>query len=319
MALRPDNSSDVMIIDGLNLVFRIFHGLGNVDLSTGGQDTGVLYGCINTLQKLIRDFYPRAVVICWDGKGGKNRRKDLYPPYKEGRASLDKESLDSIFEQVTLLQEYVRYSGMCNITLPTWEADDVMVALADWVVEEGKSCCIITSDNDLQQVISDKVAWFDPILNRYLDVPRFREKYDFMPAQLIDYKMLVGDKSDNIAGIAGIGSKTATTIIKEYGSVDSFLLAKEFSGRLKIFEEPETHELLKVLRKIIDIRAMQSIDLPMEVGEAWIRAQYTRDEMAIFNLFHKFRFKSLLADEEYIKHLQTLHTLENTEVLHDVW
>lgn len=316
MNLRPDNTCDVMLVDALNLVFRIYWGMG-ATLSSGGQDTGIVYSVVRSVNSLIKNFYPKSMVFCWDGKDSKQRRKEIYPPYKEGREKLEKSELDSIFSQVELVQEFLGYAGIGSLKVDGWEADDVMTAIADWIEETGGISCIVTSDKDLQQVITPSIYWHDPMSNKFFTYETFVEKFGYTPEKVVDYKVLVGDSSDNIEGVKGIGKATATSLIQEYGTIDNFISAGNFTGRTKVLGTEETQILTRTTRDIIDIRYMVERDgfETEAVIEEWYSQPVKADEKALYDFLLRWGMQSLYGEDSFKELTDVLSTFKTVEVL----
>jgi len=315
--LRPSNTCDVLLLDGLNLIFRAHYSLGKVGLHSGGIDTAVLYSSIRTLLSLAKEFYPRNIIVCWDGRKGKYRRKDIYPAYKEGRSSLDADVLDSLFNQVDLYKEFLGYLNIGSVTLDTFEADDVLVALSQWFEAEDLTAHIVTSDKDLQQAITDKVSWYDPIQQVFLTKQKFELEFGYSPQAVVDYKVMVGDSSDNITGVAGIGKKTASTILQEYGTLDNFLNTGVLTGRKEVFTLPNTKAHMKLIRSIIDIPAMQPEHFPETCFFEWEKGLTEVQEPEIYGFLRRYNMKSLTKLEAYKDFIATIRTLEPNEVLNE--
>ncbi|MEG2295751.1 MAG: 5'-3' exonuclease H3TH domain-containing protein, partial [Oscillospiraceae bacterium] len=185
-----------------------------------GMATNAIVGFLNTLYKLIEETSPDCVICAFDLKGPTFRHKQ-YPEYKAGRKSMPQE----LAMQIPVLKELIEILGFSIVSLESFEADDILGTFAKTCEKTGDSCIIATGDRDSLQLVSDKTnvllassSMGKPITTTY-DVSMILEKYSVNPQQLIDIKALMGDSSDNIPGVAGVGEKTAVTLISTFGSI----------------------------------------------------------------------------------------------------
>ena len=211
----------LLAIDGNSIINRAFYGIRLLSTSKGVH-TNAVYGFINILNKLIAEEAPDGVAVAFDLKAP-TFRHERYSEYKAGRKPMPEE----LREQIPLLKEWLNLYGYHVLETPGFEADDILGTLARAAEESNNTCVIATGDRDSLQLISDNVKVLlsatkagKPEIITY-DKNALFEKYGLTPNQMIELKALMGDQSDHIPGVAGVGEKTATDLIKKFGSVDA--------------------------------------------------------------------------------------------------
>ncbi len=224
----------VILIDGNNLLFRSYYATaytGNLMKNSKGFPTNALFGFVNMLNKIINEEKPEYMMVAFDK--GHNFRKDLYKEYKDGRI----ETPDDLKCQFPVAKEICDALGCKYIEIDNYEADDIIGTFARMVDEDEEyNATIISSDKDLLQLISKEV---DVKLLKQKDYIMMNEKtfydtYGLEPIKMIDIKSLMGDASDNIPGVKGIGEKTALSLLQKYGSLDGvYAHIDEISGKTK--------------------------------------------------------------------------------------
>ena len=205
-----------MIVDQLNLFFRNY--IVNPSLSTDGAPIGGLRGCMQSLQKVIRESKPDMVVICWDGEGGSKKRKLLKKDYKAGRKPIrlnrairnmsDEDEIDNKFWQQSRLVEYYNQIPVIQFMFKSTEADDIIAYVAKHKALEDYEKIILSSDKDFFQLLDDKTVLYRPIQKEVLNKNSIIEKFNIHPTNFAMARAMAGDKSDNIEGIQGLGLKT---------------------------------------------------------------------------------------------------------------
>ena len=218
------------ILDGSSLFFRAFYAL-QLPPNARGVHTNAVHGFAMMLVKLLKEFDPTQVVIAFD-KSRTTFRTALYPEYKGTRDKTPEE----LISQIPLLKELAQALGIPFLELDDYEADDIIGTLATQAAAQGVETVVVTGDRDALQLIRDGLT---VVLTkkgisdtRAYDVKMFEEEYGFAPIRLIDMKGLMGDSSDNIPGVPGIGPKTATKLLIEYGTIENVLdHAGEISGK----------------------------------------------------------------------------------------
>ncbi len=206
----------VILIDGSNFMYRAFHVPNLARLTNNkGQPTGVLYGVINMMAKLVETYQPDKMAVVFDAKG-KSFRNDIYPEYKAHRPPMP----DELREQIEPLHRLIKLLGLPILVIEGVEADDVMGTLAVQATEQGIDTLIATGDKDMAQLVSEHVHLVDTMKDRVMDREGVLEKFGVPPEQIVDYLGLMGDSSDNIPGVPKVGEKTALALIQGLGSID---------------------------------------------------------------------------------------------------
>ncbi len=210
----------IVLIDGNNLLFRSYYATaysGNIMRNSKGFPTNGLYGLINMLNKIVNEEQPNYVMVAFDK--GKTFRHDKYPDYKGGRNATP----DDLKIQFPLAKEIVKALGMTPLEIDNYEADDIIGTFVEKAEQDDDFySVIVSSDKDLLQLISDEteVKLLKQVGNIRMTKETFIDTYGILPERMIDLKALMGDSSDNIAGVKGIGEKTALTLLKEYSTLD---------------------------------------------------------------------------------------------------
>ncbi|WP_414703638.1 5'-3' exonuclease [Pseudalkalibacillus sp. SCS-8] len=234
-----------IIIDGFNLLSRCYfatsYGREDHELTTNsaGLYTNALRVKIQKLLNLIEEYEPSHFAIAWDVKREETLRRQRYADYKDTRNELP----EPLIQQYNTVTEVFDIIGIPQLTISPYEADDIMGTLSRrWSEEMDGDCFIYSNDRDLLQLLTDKVSQI--IAKKKEENPytlkHFTDEYGIQPNQWIDVKALLGDKSDNIPGVHGVGEKAALPMIQQYGSVEA------------IYEEEELDPIFKRYRKQIE-------------------------------------------------------------------
>ncbi|MCX2973709.1 DNA polymerase I [Halieaceae bacterium IMCC8485] len=204
----------IVLVDGSSYVYRAFHALPPLTNSKG-QATGAVKGVINMLRRLLKDYPESPVVGVFDAKG-KTFRDDLYPEYKANRPSMP----DELREQIVPIHSIVRAMGLPFLCVEGVEADDVIGTLARQASEQGRSVVISTGDKDMAQLVDKHTTLVNTMTDTVMDEAGVEQKFGIPPSLIIDFLALMGDKVDNIPGVAGVGEKTALGLLQGIGSLD---------------------------------------------------------------------------------------------------
>ena len=211
----------IVLIDGNNLMFRSFYATaytGNLMKNSKGFYTNALYGFVSMINKIIEEEKPEYMAVAFDI--GKNFRKDLYTEYKDGR----KPTPDELKMQMPVARKILDAMGIKYYEIENYEADDIIGTLSyRALVDPEYVATVISSDKDLLQLINEQV---EVKLLKSKDYIRYNKEtfiqdYGFDPIRIIDLKALMGDASDNIPGVKGIGEKTAIKLIQEYETIEN--------------------------------------------------------------------------------------------------
>ena len=267
----------IYLVDGSAYVYRAYH---SHNLSTSsGEPTGAVYGVVSMLKRIIRDYSPDYLVVVFDAKG-KTFRDDIYPHYKENRPPMP----DDLRAQYEVIRQLVAAMGIKTMSISGVEADDVIGTLATAARDAGLLTVIASSDKDLAQLVTDRIAILDEKNGVKLGPSQVKEKFGVLPTQIIDYLSLVGDSSDNIPGVPLVGKVTAAKWLAMYGSLDSIIEnADSFSGKAgenlrNSLEQLELARTLVTLKLDVDVE-LDTENFTITSGDMeQLRGMYTRLE-----------------------------------------
>jgi DNA polymerase I len=277
-----------VIIDGSSLVHRAFYALPLLT-TAAGLYTNAVYGFTTMLVKLLADIKPDAMAVAFD-KSRVTFRNEAYAEYKAQRKATPSE----LAEQFPLVREMVRAFGIPALEEAGFEADDIIGSLACQARSQGYNVVIVTGDRDALQLINPSTQ---VLLTRkgisemeMFDRQALITKYGVTPEQVVDLKGLMGDASDNIPGVPGIGEKTATKLVNEFGSVENLLANLDKVSGKKLQENlRENRELAVLSKKLATIDCNMMLQVPEE------EFRFCPDTAKLRELFTKYEFKSLLA------------------------
>ncbi|MGC8604579.1 MAG: 5'-3' exonuclease H3TH domain-containing protein, partial [Desulfomonilaceae bacterium] len=302
MSLKTE---EIFLIDGSAYIFRAYHAMGGLSNSKGFP-TGAIFGFTNMLMKTLRDKSPSRIAVVFDAPGP-TFRHEKYPLYKANRP----EPPQDLIIQIPKILELVRAYNLPMISVPGFEADDVIATLTRRAKSLKWNVIIVSADKDLTQLVSDGVIMWDPQKDIIFDEKEVQKKFGVLPAKMLDYLSLVGDSSDNIPGVRGIGPKTATNLINEFGSLDGIYdqLEKIVKPKLRATLENSkgnaflSRELAKLDEEVL---------LEIEIKELLVMEP---DNETLRHMFREFEFKRLLDDLPAVKNLdfsgyKTVQTLE---------
>ncbi|CAH9019275.1 DNA polymerase I [Candidatus Nitrosacidococcus sp. I8] len=281
----------LILVDGSFYLFRAFHALPPL-ITSYGQPTGAIYGVANMLRGLINEYQPQYIGVVFDAKG-KTFRHNLYDSYKAHRPPIP----DELAAQIQLLHELIYALGLPLLCINGVEADDVIGTLAKQASTQGMMTIISSGDKDLAQLVNNKITLINPMNQTKLDPEGVKEKFGVFPKQIIDYLTLMGDSSDNIPGVPGIGPKTAAKLLNQYETLDSLLEnIEEIKGKLgdNLRAYQDQFPLVKQLTTVC-------IDIPLELTAADLKPREA-DTTTLFKLYKKLEFKTWLTQlEEFSK------------------
>jgi len=212
-----ENKNPLILVDGSSYLFRAFYAMPELTNSKGNP-TGAVYGVINMMKKLIKQYKPSHMAMVFDAKG-KTFRNDLFPDYKAHRPSMP----DELRQQIEPLHKLITALGVPLIIISDVEADDVIGTLSVRAAADNTPVLISTGDKDMAQLVTDSVHLVNTMNNVTLDPEGVMEKFSVRPDQIIDYLTLVGDSSDNIPGIPKVGPKTAAKWLAQYDNLDKLV------------------------------------------------------------------------------------------------
>lgn len=208
----------LMVIDALNMFFRCY--IVNPTISKEGHPIGGTAGFLKSLQKLCREINPDSVILCWDGRGGSRKRKLKNKNYKEGRSPVrlnrdirilgEQEEKENKIWQMHRIVEYLNNFPVIQLVAEEVEADDIIAYMCKSPLYEDWNKVIVSSDKDFYQLLDDSTVLYRPIQNVFLNRPSIIEGYGIHPNNFALARAIVGDKSDNLEGVPGIGLKTVS-------------------------------------------------------------------------------------------------------------
>lgn len=272
------------IIDGNAYIHRAYHALPPLATSQNRQVNAV-YGFIKLLLKIKNNFKPDYIAVCFDHPS-KNFRHDIYKEYKAHRKPLDEE----LISQMPIAREAADALNISKVEIKGFEADDLIAAIAEKNKKEKIKTVIVTGDKDILQLVEDDdiLVWNDSKDIMY-DEAKVAEKFGVNPKQLTDVFALMGDASDNVPGVKGIGEKTAVKLVKEYGALDNILEnASAVKGKTGILLQEGREDALKS-KELIKLNT----DAPV-VYDLKEFACRELEESKAFNFFEKYEFNSLI-------------------------
>lgn len=238
-----------VIIDGSSIFYRSFYAMPNLT-APSGEPTGAITGFANVIVKLLREFNPTYAAIALD-TSRKTFRTEIFADYKGGRAKTP----DELISQLAMLEEFAEVMGIKTLAAPNFEADDIIGTLAAQA-SENFAVDIVTGDRDAFQLINKntRVLFAKNTNLEIYDEEKFLAEFGFKPPLLVDYKGLSGDNSDNIPGIRGIGEKTATKLLQEFGTLENILANAEKISSKKFREAVQNNfEIAKLSKKLAQI------------------------------------------------------------------
>jgi DNA polymerase I len=272
------------LVDGSNYLYRAYYGIPMLTNSKGFP-TNAIYGFTTMLMKLLRDLAPDYVVVTFDLKGPTTRHGE-FEDYKATRKPMP----DDLIPQVPFIKNVVRGFSVCVLEKQGIEADDLIGTLTIKASEKGWRTAIVSGDKDLMQLIGDHVQMIDTMKDKTYDAAAVKEKFGVGPDKVVEILGLMGDTSDNIPGVPGIGPKTAHRLIEEYGSVEAVIENAEKLHNVKLRESFRQHaEQARLSRKLALIRT--DVDIDFDLHDA---ARKEPDNESLTRLFSEFEFSSLL-------------------------
>ncbi|MDP8266080.1 MAG: DNA polymerase I [Candidatus Aceula meridiana] len=207
----------LFLIDAHALCYRAFFAIQNLRTSYG-QPTNAVFGFINTLKKILKDFKPDYMAACFD-VGKKTHRQEKFAEYKVHRPSMP----DDLISQIPLIKELILAYNIPVFELEGFEADDVIATISKGISPKDAEVIIVSGDKDMLQLIEGNIKMFDYRREEIVDAKGVKDRYGFEPKHIVDFIGLAGDKTDNIPGVDGVGKVTATNLIQEYGSLEQIL------------------------------------------------------------------------------------------------
>ncbi len=288
------NKPPFILVDGSYYLFRTFHALPEMT-TTQGQHTNAIRGTLNALLKLMRRYHPTHMAVTFDTKSPTFRHQ-LSGDYKAARPPMDIE----LVQQIPYIHRLVTALGIPLLRIEGAEADDIIGTLAYRAVAEGHHVVISTGDKDMMQLVNDAVILEDSFTGKITDTQGVIDKLGIEPKQMIDYLTLMGDSSDGIKGVPGIGKKTAKDLLNEYGDIDNMLKNIGYikgRGAKGLIEHADEIPLNAQLATIVT---------DLDIGQDWEDLRINTDPSAFIDelrkLYTELEFKNELASLDHPNH-----------------
>ncbi|WP_312838811.1 DNA polymerase I [Pantoea piersonii] len=290
----------LILVDGSSYLYRAYHAFPPLT-NSAGEPTGAMYGVLNMLKSLLTQYNPSHVAVVFDAKG-KTFRDELFEHYKSHRPPMP----DDLRAQTAPLHEMVKAMGLPLLAVSGVEADDVIGTLALQAEKEGRPVLISTGDKDMAQLVTPNITLINTMTNTILGPEEVEQKYGVPPALIIDFLAMMGDSSDNIPGVPGVGEKTAQALLQGLGGMRaiydnldkvaelSFRGAKTMAAKLE-----QNREVAFLSYQLATIKT--DVELELTCSELTVAEP---NVAALQELFGRYEFKRWLADLQDGKWLQ---------------
>ncbi len=281
-----NDTKQLILVDGSSYLYRAFHAMPSLG-THNGQPTGAIYGIVNMLRRLLKEYQPERMAVVFDAPG-RTFRNELYAEYKATRPPMPPELRSQVAETHTVLEAM----GLPLLTVDKVEADDVIGTLALREAAAGNPVLILSGDKDLTQLVNERIGMMDGMRDMMYDREGVIRKFGVPPERIVDYLALIGDSSDNVPGVPKVGPKTAIKWLTQYGTLDNLIEhAADLSG--KIGENlRDSLDWLPRARQLVTIKT--DVDLGTR-GEAALNVR-PPDAGALRICFTRLEFKSWLAE-----------------------
>ena len=288
-SLLPDQRPKrLFLIDGYSNIFRAFYAIRHLSNSKG-EPTNAVFGFLQILRKLLREEEPELIGVALD-VSRKTVRSEKFPDYKANRAPMP----EDLRPQIPWIRKVLEAYRIPILELPAYEADDVLGTLANRAEADGYEVVIVSADKDLFQLVTEKVSMYHTSRDKVYTPALVEEDFGVAPAQVADVLALMGDSSDNIPGVSGIGEKGAKTLIREYGDLDN-LLEHAPELKRKAYREglQEQRDMAELSKDLATIHC--DIDVPFEPEQLH---RDPPDKELLLELFRELEFFTLAAELE---------------------
>ncbi|WP_168401225.1 DNA polymerase I [Erwinia amylovora] len=290
----------LILVDGSSYLYRAYHAFPPLT-NSAGEPTGAMYGVLNMLRSLLLQYKPSHVAVVFDAKG-KTFRDELFEDYKSHRPPMP----DDLRAQIEPLHKMVKAMGLPLLAIPGVEADDVIGTLALEAEKAGRAVLISTGDKDMAQLVTPDITLINTMNNAILGPDEVVEKYGIPPSLMIDFLALMGDSSDNIPGVAGVGEKTAQALLQGLGGVKDIyanldkVATLTFRGAKTMAAKLEQNKEMALLSYQL---ATIKTDVELELNSDQLTVEQPAVE-ELLALFKHYEFKRWITDLEDGKWLQ---------------
>ncbi|WP_313109455.1 DNA polymerase I [Atlantibacter sp.] len=298
MVQIPENP--LILVDGSSYLYRAYHAFPPLT-NSAGEPTGAMYGVLNMLRSLLMQYQPTHAAVVFDAKG-KTFRDELFEHYKSHRPPMP----DDLRAQIEPLHAMVKAMGLPLLAVSGVEADDVIGTLAREAEKAGRPVLISTGDKDMAQLVTPNITLINTMTNTILGPEEVVTKYGVPPSLIIDFLALMGDSSDNIPGVPGVGEKTAQGLLQGLGGLDTLFAEPEKIASLS-FRGAKT-----MATKLADHKEVAYLSYQLATIKTDVELELTCDQLEVkqpaadelVDLFKKYEFKRWTADVEAGKWLQ---------------
>jgi DNA polymerase I len=306
----------LLVIDALNLFIR--NWVINPSMSTNGNPIGGTVGFLNSIRKMINDFNPEEMIICWDGAGGSQKRRTVIKEYKEGRkpirknyevAGMDKQSEnENKYWQQEVLMEMLNEMPIIQLMLERTEADDIIAYVTKSPKYKGWQKVIISSDKDFIQLLDDETVLYRPIAKKAMNKKSVIEEFGISPQNFAIARAMAGDKSDNLEGIRGAGLKTISKRLptlreeKEHSLNDIYEMCEGTDSKVKFYSDVVdnwntvelNYKVMNLVPPSISVQGTQKINYALDNFEPELNATELR-KTSISNGFGSYNWETYIA------------------------
>ena len=280
-------AKSLYLIDGSSYIFRAYFGIRQFLSTSSGFPTNALYGFIHMLQKVVKDEKPDYLAVAFDSKE-KTFRHKMYEDYKANREAPP----EDLAKQFPYFEPLVQAYNIHGVRVPGYEADDIIGTLAKKAAEEGFKVVIVSGDKDMMQLIGPDIRMLDTMKNKWFGVEEVEEKFGVTPDKVVDVMGLMGDSSDHIPGVKGVGPKTASELIRKFGSMNELYERIDEVDKAKLKEKlVKDKEMALLSRELVTINT--SMEMVSELEDLKCKSP---DNEELRKLFSEFEFSSLLGE-----------------------
>ncbi len=280
-------AKSLYLIDGSSYIFRAYFGIRQFLSTSTGFPTNALYGFIHMLQKVVKDEKPDYLAVAFDSKE-KTFRHNMYEDYKANRDAPP----EDLAKQFPYFEPLVQAYNIHGVRVPGYEADDIIGTLAKKAAAEGFKVVIVSGDKDMMQLIGPDIRMLDTMKNKWFGVEEVEEKFGVTPDKVIDVMGLMGDSSDHIPGVKGVGPKTASELIRKFGSIHDLYERIDEVDKAKLKEKlVQDKEMALLSRQLVTINTSMELE-----GELEDLKCEPPDNAELRKLFSEFEFSSLLGE-----------------------
>jgi len=282
----------VYLVDASVYIFRAWFSMPAEFTNIHGEPTNAVYGFSGFLCSLLEQTSAQHVAIAFDESLSSSYRNEIYPAYKANREPAP----EDLKRQFQWAREVAHSMGLSCYSDPRYEADDLIGTLADYWRQRGHGVCVVSSDKDLAQLISEGDYWWDFSRNQKLGTAQLLQKFGVMPSQMADYLALTGDAVDNIPGVPGIGPKSAAALLAHFGNLDSLYERVDEVPFLSLRGARSIHQKLLDHRPAAEL-ARQLTLICRDVASALAApdiARRTADTAGLNRLFDQLQFGGML-------------------------